>query len=109
MATKENIKVLLGLKDSKQDGLLDIIIKNTESRLLYKLPFNIKEVPDNLSFIVEEVAVKRYNRIGSEGMTTESVEGRTNTFQANDFDEYQSIIDELYPKENGTKGSIKFY
>lgn len=85
MATKENIKVLLGLKDSKQDGLLDIIIKNTESRLLSKLPFNIREVPDNLSFIVEEVAVKRYNRIGSEGMTTESVEGRTNTFQANDF------------------------
>ncbi|HHW9295326.1 TPA: phage head-tail connector protein, partial [Staphylococcus aureus] len=75
MATKENIKVLLGLKDSKQDGLLDIIIKNTESRLLSKLPFNISEVPDNLSFIVEEVAVKRYNRIGSEGMTTESVEG----------------------------------
>ncbi|MFK3494434.1 phage head-tail connector protein [Staphylococcus aureus] len=109
MATKENIKVLLGLKDSKQDGLLDIIIKNTESRLLSKLPFNIKKVPDNLSFIVEEVAVKRYNRIGSEGMTTESVEGRTNTFQANDFDEYQSIIDELYPKENGAKGSIKFY
>ncbi|HDY9572241.1 TPA: phage head-tail connector protein [Staphylococcus argenteus] len=109
MATKENIKVLLGLKDGKQDGLLDIIIKNTESRLLSKLPFNIKEVPDNLSFIVEEVAVKRYNRIGSEGMTTESVEGRTNTFQANDFDEYQTIIDELYPKENGAKGSIKFY
>lgn len=109
MATKENVKVLLGLKDSKQDGLLDIIIKNTESRLLSKLPFNIKEVPDNLSFIVEEVAVKRYNRIGSEGMTTESVEGRTNTFQANDFDEYQSIIDELSPKENGAKGSIKFY
>ncbi|HDH5616599.1 TPA: phage head-tail connector protein, partial [Staphylococcus aureus] len=52
MATKENIKVLLGLKDSKQDGLLDIIIKNTESRLLSKLPFNISEVPDNLSFIV---------------------------------------------------------
>ncbi|HDZ8686829.1 phage head-tail connector protein [Staphylococcus aureus] len=109
METKENIKVLLGLKDSKQDELLDIIIKNTESRLLSKLPFNLKEVPDNLSFIVEEVAVKRYNRIGSEGMTTESVEGRTNTFQANDFDEYQSIIDELYPKENGAKGSIKFY
>ncbi|EZT61885.1 phage head-tail connector protein [Staphylococcus aureus] len=109
MATKENIKVLLGLKDSKQDGLLDIIIKNTESRLLSKLPFNLKEVPENLSFIVEEVAVKRYNRIGSEGMTTESVEGRTNTFQANDFDEYQSTIDELYPKENGAKGSIKFY
>lgn len=109
MTTKENIKVLLGLKDSKQDGLLDIIIKNTESRLLSKLPFNLKEVPDNLSFIVEEVAVKRYNRIGSEGMTTESVEGRTNTFQANDFDEYQLIIDELYPKENGAKGSIKFY
>ncbi|MBH4861446.1 phage head-tail connector protein, partial [Staphylococcus aureus] len=46
MATKENVKVLLGLKDSKQDGLLDIIIKNAESRLLSKIPFNIREVPD---------------------------------------------------------------
>lgn len=109
MATKENVKVLLGLKDDKQDNVLDIIIKNTESRLLSKLPINLERVPDNLSFIVEEVAVKRYNRIGAEGMTTESVEGRTNTFQANDFDEYQTIIDELYPRENGSKGSVKFY
>ena len=49
------------------------------------LPIGIEEVPDRLEYIVEEVAVKRFNRVGAEGMTQESVDGRSNTFQANDF------------------------
>ena len=52
------------------------------------LPVDIEEVPERLEYIIEEVSVKRFNRVGAEGMTQESVDGRSNTFQNNDFDEY---------------------
>jgi len=109
MATLENVKMLLSIDDDKQDKLLNIIIANTEKRLISLLPVDIEEVPDRLEYIVEEVAVKRFNRVGAEGMTQESVDGRSNTFQSNDFDEYMDVIDALYPKESSKRGRGVFY
>ena len=34
-------------------------------------------------------------------MTQESVDGRSNTFQANDFDEYMDVIDRYTPRTTG--------
>lgn len=73
------------------------------------LPIDIEEVPDRLGYIVEEVAVKRFNRVGAEGMTQESVDGRSNTFQANDFDEYMDVIDRYTPRTTGKRGTGVFY
>lgn len=109
MAVLENVKKLLSIDDDKQDKLLNIIIANTEKRLISLLPVDIEEVPDRLEYIVEEVAVKRFNRVGAEGMTQESVDGRSNTFQSNDFDEYMDVIDALYPKESSKRGRGVFY
>ena len=109
MATLENVKLLLSIKDDLQDKLLMRIIDNTEKRLISLLPIGIEEVPDRLEYIVEEVAVKRFNRVGAEGMTTESVDGRSNTFQANDFDEYMDVIDQYTPRTTGKRGIGIFY
>ena len=109
MATLENVKLLLSINDNVQDELLKRIIDNTEKRLISLLPVDIEEVPDRLEYIVEEVAVKRFNRVGAEGMTQESVDGRSNTFQSNDFDEYMDVIDALYPKESSKRGRGVFY
>ena len=78
--------------DDKQSELIDVIIKLTERRLLQKLPKEIKEVPHELQFIVTEISVKRYNRIGSEGMISESTSGHSMTFDMRDFDEYEGDI-----------------
>ena len=109
MATLENVKLLLSIKDDLQDKLLMRIIDNTEKRLISLLPIGIEEVPDRLEYIVEEVAVKRFNRVGAEGMTQESVDGRSNTFQANDFDEYMDVIDQYAPRTTGKRGTGVFY
>lgn len=109
MATLENVKLLLSINDNVQDELLKRIIDNTEKRLISLLPVDIEEVPDRLEYIVEEVAVKRFNRVGAEGMTTESVDGRSNTFQANDFDEYMDVIDQYTPRTTGKRGAGIFY
>ena len=109
MATLDNVKLLLSINDNVQDELLKRIIDNTEKRLISLLPVDIEEVPDRLEYIVEEVAVKRFNRVGAEGMTTESVDGRSNTFQANDFDEYMDVIDQYTPRTTGKRGTGVFY
>ena len=70
------------------------------------LPIGIEEVPDRLEYIVEEVAVKRFNRVGAEGMTQESVDGRSNTFQANDFDEYMDVIDNTRHEHQANVGQV---
>ena len=109
MAALENVKMLLSITDDKQDNLLKIIINNTEKRLISLLPLGVDKVPERLQFIVEEVAVKRFNRVGAEGMTSESVDGRSNTFQDNDFDEYKDIIDAQFPRELEKRGTGVFY
>ena len=48
MATLENVKLLLSIKDDLQDKLLIRIIDNTEKRLISLLPIGIEEVPDRL-------------------------------------------------------------
>ena len=103
MATLENVKMLLSIDDDKQDELLKIIINNTEKRLISLLPLETEEIPERL------VSVKRFNRVGAEGMTQESIDGRSNTFQSNDFDEYMDVIDALFPKETSKRGRGVFY
>ncbi|MGX0147446.1 phage head-tail connector protein [Staphylococcus hominis] len=109
MAILDNVKLLLSINDDVQDKLLIRIIDNTEKRLISLLPIDIQEVPDRLEYIVEEVAVKRFNRVGAEGMTQENVDGRSNTFQANDFDEYMDVIDQYTPRTTGKRGIGIFY
>lgn len=88
----DTIKTLLGIKDSEQDEVLTIIIENVQNHLKTLLG---KEIPTSLNFIVTEVVAKRYNRLGSEGMQSESVEGHSVTFQdaSTDFLPYEKIID----------------
>ncbi|MDT0955581.1 phage head-tail connector protein [Staphylococcus pseudintermedius] len=43
-----------------------------------------------------EVAVKRYNKVGSEGMVSESVEGRSMSYEEDDFKQYDSFINKFF-------------
>lgn len=87
-----NIKTLLGIDDFLQDSALEIIIENIEGHLTYLLG---KEVPLNLRFIVIEISIMRYNRLGAEGMKSELVEGHRTDFHEpkDDFRPYLSIIE----------------
>lgn len=88
----ERIKTLLGIADELQDDVLSIIIENVEGHLTYLLG---KEVPLNLQFIVTEISVMRYNRLGAEGTKSTLVEGHRQDFfdPMYDFVPYLSIIE----------------
>lgn len=88
------VKTLLGIIDSDQDELLSVIEANTIA--LFKLITGVDYVPMELEFMVIEVMVKRYNRIGNEGMSQERQADLTQVFEKSDFDEYQALLDKCF-------------
>jgi hypothetical protein len=100
----DKIKTLLGLKDNDQDPLLNVIIENTEQALCFKL--SVDEVPKELDYVLVEVAIKRFNRLKNEGMTSYSQEGESITFNSSDFDDFNSDIQQWRADNNKNERSL---
>lgn len=101
----EDVKTLLGNIEDEQK--LETIIKLSENRL--KTLLGAKEVPSELEYIVTEVAIKRFNRIGSEGVQEHSVEGESMSFRDDDFSSFSSEIQAWRDSQaNQKKGRLKF-
>ena len=89
------------------DDKLNVIIELTQKRLGNLL--SVKEVPEELEYIVIEVSVIRFNRIGSEGVSSHSVEGESMSFNDDDFDSYDKDIRSwLNNQSDLKKGSVCF-
>ncbi len=94
MTIAEDIKKLLkGTLDEK----LEVIERRTNERM--KTLLNMQEVPKEFETVVYEVSLKRFNRIGQEGMQSYSQEGLSMAFPDSDFSEYQNEIDEFKRKD----------
>lgn len=107
----ENVYTLIGLGMGQSvdvDMKLELIHGNVEKQLRAKLG-GLETIPEELSYIVEEVAVIRYNRIGSEGMTTESVEGASATYYTDDFMQYKADIQDYINRTTVSNvGKVRF-
>lgn len=105
---KEQIKRLLNIElpDATHDELLDTIINLTRNRLCVLA--NVEAVPKALEYIIVEVSVVRFNRIGSEGFSSHDVEGESIAWNDdNDFAGYMNDIT-AYSQNNMTKGVLRF-
>lgn len=108
-----DVKTLLGLNDitdavimAEIDDKLNIIQTMTESH--YKTYTGAVSIPQEHNFIISEIMIRRYNRIGSEGFTEHQKEGLSITFEKSDFDEYLTILKKAYPDTFSGYGGIKF-
>lgn len=103
MATiAEDVKKLLS---GSVDDKIEIIERRTKERLASLL--GVSEVPAEFEYLSYEVTLKRFNRIGQEGMQSYSQEGLSMAFPDSDFSEYQGIIDEFKDKDKGLLGPKK--
>ena len=92
------IKVLLGTTNNDNEELLREIIGITEAKILNYI--NSSE----LEFVLVELAIKRFNRIGSEGFTSETVDGKTMSYEESEFEGYEKYLDDYICKNNINKG-----
>lgn len=105
----KNLKILLGIpeSDTSQDDKLNLILSGTRSRL--KALLGGQEPPDTLNYIITDVAVIRFNRIGSEGLSSHSVEGESLSFSDDDFAGYREDIQTYLDSQKETKkGRVRF-
>ncbi len=107
----EDLKRMLGLpvqKDEELDQKLNWILDTTRSRL--KVLLGGIDPGDDLNYIITEVAIVRYNRIGSEGFQSHTVEGESVGFLSSDFDAYMDDIQAYKDQKNIdiSKGGIRW-
>lgn len=93
----DDVKALLG---SDIDKKLGVIERRTKERLQVKM--KVSKVPTEYEYIVSDVTLKRFNRIGNEGMQTYSQEGLSMTFPDSDFDEYADEINDFIESNDPT-------
>lgn len=94
------VKTLTGVFE--QDELLTEIIQVAEEKILLYLGLN--EVPITLGWIVIELAIARFNRIGSEGMSSESVDGGTSSYIEDELGQYKHYLNEYMRQNTKNKG-----
>ena len=105
----KDLKILLGIPedDASQDSKLNLILSGTRSRM--KALLGRQEPPDTLNYIITDVAVIRFNRIGSEGLSSHSVEGESLSFSDDDFAGYREDIQAYLDSQKETKkGRVRF-
>lgn len=94
-------RVLLDISDDtykKDKEKITKIWDITEKQLLVKLKTD--EIPEKLDYIVPSIVVKRYNRLGFEGMEQHSQSEETISYKLDDFGEFQDEIND-YLEEQG--------
>lgn len=69
----DKIKILLNIQDDAQDELLSTLMGlSREEAYIY---CNLLAYDEKLDFVVIQMVIERYNRIGSEGTTSQSSSG----------------------------------
>lgn len=109
-------KTMSELTVKKMSDLLDpavtpeikmgIVVDLTEQRLLNILPkqnaLKLTKIPAELEYIVTNVSMARYARVGQEGMSGYSQDGLNMVFRKDDFDPYMSEINSF--SNDGSEG-----
>lgn len=102
----KQIKVLLNIQDISRDSLLDTLI-NLKSRKL-NAALEVAKTPEALEYIVVELVINHYGRLGSEGLASESVEGISRTYidTVNELEPYAAEIRKFL---NSSTGKFKVF
>ena len=93
------IKTLLQINDN--DELIYEITEITKEKILNYI--NEKELPKELEFILIELAIERFNKIGSEGIASESIDGKNVSYD-DSFENYKVYLDDYIFRNNKNKG-----
>lgn len=94
----QKVKINLGIDDNIQDDLLCHLIDNVVNH--FRLAYATDSVDARFGFIIEECVLKRFNRRGAEGATSETVDGHSVFYET---DKYEFLpYNELLQREFNT-------
>ena len=94
------IKIKLGLNDGNKDELLTVLFDDASNLVCTYI--NSDVLPNKLSWMAEEIAIKRFRKIGAEGIKSKQIDVIRKDFDENILSEYTVTLDK-YIKENSNK------
>lgn len=104
----EKIKRMLELSDDSKDPIINDII---EIMSQYVMSYcGIDEIPKQLEFIVVETSIIRYNRLGAEGLSSESIDVIKSDYVADIMSNYYVAMDKYMASMNENPSKrIRFF
>lgn len=106
MTTSIKSKVFKIINHDLEDNLqVEYLINNVIDAL--KIKINSNEIPAELEFIVVEASVSRYRKIGSEGMSSESIDSHSMSFDFDVFEPFEALINE-WKTNNKKRNKVRF-
>lgn len=114
-----NIKIKLGIINNadevneEEDALLEALCKDAYDYMYIFFECGQKgymnTVPVQLQFVLESVVIKRYRRIGAEGIAIEKIDVLSTTYESgDDFAEYLGIMNHYKRTNSGKNGPKGF-
>src|SRR5699024_7855961 len=106
----ETVKTLTGLDNEQIATIYTMYEKGLVSRLKQSL-LEVIEIPEELEYVLTECTIARYNRIGREGMKSESMEGHKAKYDDKDLSDYDHAIQAYIDSQvivPPAKGVVKF-
>lgn len=105
---KAKVLIFIGTEPSDEDlevlkTVHDLIKGQVDTRVQESLPYG-PALPDRLAYLMVEAVIERYNRIGSEGLSKESVEGHGATYDYKAMDKLMGALDDWIDDELGNTG-----
>lgn len=104
------IKLLLGIDDALQDDLITFLIEDSEDRLTSYINQDglaLISFPSDLSWLLRELTVRRFNRIGDEGKKSSSESDVSITWRDDDVTDFAVYLDK-YRQKQGGRGIARF-
>ena len=106
--TAQQVKTMISGTTDEKLAVIETLTRQRLARLLHLT--DTTQIPDSFNDIVQDVMLKRFNRIGNEGYKSYSEAGEALTFPDSDFDEYQNEIDDyLNSTGNGKEQHARLY
>ena len=98
----DNLKLKLQIdsSDTSQDKILELFLIDTIKQISLYLEVDV--FPEELLFIAEDISVKKYRRLGNEGVTTEKIDVISTTYQKD-----TDYLNEYLPYLKTYKANIK--
>ena len=94
-----NVKIKLSIADDSEDDLLELLLNDAYN---YMMIYFDGDIPAELQFIMENVAVKKYRRLGAEGISVEKIDVLSTTYETgDDFAEYIPIMTKYKENKSG--------
>jgi len=111
MAILDSVKLRIGLTDTMQDNLLNDLIEDATSRVLTYINQDgivNQTVPDSVAWVIKDIVVKMYNRIGDEGKQSGTEGNVSNTWETIDLSKYADALDVYRESSQSRRPGMRF-